>query len=89
MIPAGTRREMLASFAGALALPSVATVPSRIPAPDPLDAIRRTADLLAAMMQELHGGTWYATVDNDSGFVLVRPRLSETTQADLRKAGAS
>ena len=62
MIAAGTRREMLASFAGTLALPSVATVPSRIPAPDPLDVIRRQADLLAAMMAEARGGKWQVLI---------------------------
>jgi len=62
MIALGTRREMLASFAGTLALPSVATAPSRIPAPDPLDAIRRQADLLAAMMAEARGGKWQVLI---------------------------
>lgn len=69
--PAADRRAILAAFAGSLAIPAIATVPSRIPAPDPLDAIRHTADLLAAMLTEAHGGAWSATVER--GFVLVRP----------------
>ena len=62
MIAIGTRREMLAGFAGTLAIPAVATVPSRIPAPDPLDVIRRQADLLAAMMAEARGGKWQVLI---------------------------
>ena len=63
-----------AAFTGGLCIPAIATVPSRIKAPDPLDVARHSADLLAAMMQELHGGTWFATVDHESGFVLIRPK---------------
>ncbi|TAJ91242.1 MAG: hypothetical protein EPO10_11950 [Reyranella sp.] len=69
--PPAIRREILAAFAGALCIPTIATVPSRIPAPDPLDVIRRQADLLAAMLTEAHGGAWAATVER--GFVLIRP----------------
>lgn len=65
--PPAIRREVLAAFAGALCIPTIATVPSRIPAPDPLDVIRRQADLLA----EAHGATWTAAVER--GFVLVQP----------------
>lgn len=69
--PPAIRREVLAAFAGSLCVPAIATVPMRSPAPDPLDAIRHTADLLAAMLTEAHGGAWAATVER--GFVLVRP----------------
>lgn len=62
MIALGSRREMLAGFAGVLTVPSIATVPSRIPAPDPLDAIRHQADLLAAMMAEARGGKWQVLI---------------------------
>jgi hypothetical protein len=72
--PAVDRRAILAAFTGGLCIPAIATVPSRIKAPDPLDVARHSADLLAAMMQELHGGTWFATVDHESGFVLIRPK---------------
>lgn len=58
MIAIASRREMLASFAGVLSVPVIATVPMREPTPDPLDAIRRTADLLADMMAEARGGEW-------------------------------
>ena len=74
MIAAGTRREMLASFAGTLAIPTVATVPMREPSPNPLDVARRAADLLAAQMQDIHGGVWFAHVDHESGFILIRPK---------------
>lgn len=65
--PPAIRRAVLAAFAGTLCVPAIATVPSRIPAPDPLDVIRRQANMLA----EAHGGTWSATVER--GFVLVQP----------------
>ncbi|WP_295135714.1 hypothetical protein [uncultured Reyranella sp.] len=60
--PPAIRREVLAAFAGALCIPTIATVPSRIPAPDPLDVIRRQADLLAAMMAEARGGKWQVLI---------------------------
>ena len=69
--PPAIRRAVLAAFAGSLCVPTIATVPMRTPAPDPLDAIRHTADLLAAMLTEAHSGTWTATVER--GFVLVQP----------------
>lgn len=69
--PPAIRREVLAAFAGALCIPSIATMPSRIPAPDPLDVIRRQADLLAAMLTEAHGTNWAAAVER--GFVLIQP----------------
>ena len=72
--PPAIRREVLAAFAGALCIPTIATVSSRTPAPNPLDVIRHSADLLAAQMQEQHGGAWFATIDHDSGFVLIRPK---------------
>ncbi len=56
--PPAIRREVLAAFAGALCIPTIATVPMREPTPDPLDAIRRTANLLADMMTEARGGQW-------------------------------
>lgn len=62
MIALGSRRQMLAGFAGTLAIPSVATVPMRQPSPDPLDAIRHQADLLAAMMAEARGGKWQVLI---------------------------
>ena len=62
MIDTTSRRAMLAGFAGTLAIPAVATVPMREPSPDPLDAIRRTMDLLAAMMAEARGGEWEVIV---------------------------
>jgi hypothetical protein len=65
------RRAILATFTGGLCIPASATVPMRTPAPDPLDVIRRQADLLAGMMAEAHGGTWTATVER--GFVQVLP----------------
>ena len=68
--PPAIRRAVLAAFAGTLCVPTIATVPSRTPAPDPLDAIRHTADLLAAMLTEAHGGAWSASVER--GFVLVQ-----------------
>ena len=40
-------------------------------APDPLDAVRHTAELLAGMLTEAHGGAWTATVER--GFVLIKP----------------
>lgn len=70
--PPAIRRAVLAAFAGSLAIPAIATVPSRTPAPDLLDAIRHTADLLAEMLTEMHGGTWTATVERD--LVLIRPQ---------------
>jgi hypothetical protein len=70
--PPAIRRAVLAAFAGTLCVPTIATVPSRTPAPDPLDAIRHTADLLAAMLTEAHGGAWAATVERD--LVLIRPQ---------------
>ena len=72
--PPAIRREVLAAFAGALCIPTIATVSSRTPAPNPLDVARSTADLLAAQMQDLHGGVWFAHVDHASGFVLIRPK---------------
>lgn len=72
--PPAIRREVLAAFAGALCIPTIAAVPMRTAAPNPLDVARHSADLLAAQMQELHGGSWFATVDHDSGFVLIRPK---------------
>lgn len=69
--PPAIRREVLAAFAGALCIPTIATIPMRDPAPDPLDAIRHTADLLAAMLSEAHGVAWAATVEG--GFVLIQP----------------
>ena len=69
--PPAIRREVLAAFAGALCIPTIATVPSRTQAPDPLDIIRRQADLLAAMLTEAHGATWAAAVER--GFVLIQP----------------
>lgn len=42
-----------------------------VPAPDPLDVIRRQADQLAAMLTETHGATWTAAVER--GFVLIQP----------------
>ena len=56
--PPAIRREVLAAFAGALCIPTIATVPMREPTSDPLDAIRRTANLLADMMTEARGGQW-------------------------------
>ncbi|OZB24202.1 MAG: hypothetical protein B7X63_16465 [Rhodospirillales bacterium 39-66-50] len=61
----------MATFAGGLCIPTIATVPMRTQAPDPRDAIRHTADLLAAMLTEAHGGAWAATVER--GFVLIQP----------------
>jgi hypothetical protein len=72
--PTVDRRAILATFASALCIPTIAAVPMREPAPNPLDVARPSADLLAAQMQELHGGTWFATVDHDSGFALIRPK---------------
>ena len=69
--PAVDRRAILAAFTGGLCIPAIATVPSRIPAPDPLDAVRHTADLLADMLTEAHGAAWSATVER--GFVLIQP----------------
>ena len=43
-------------------------------APSPLDVARRSADLLAAQMQELHGGVWFAHIDHGTGFILIRPK---------------
>lgn len=60
--PPAIRREVLAAFAGALCIPTITTVPSRIPPPHPLDAIRHTMDLLAAMMAEARGGEWEVIV---------------------------
>lgn len=85
MIDTTSRRAMLAGFAGTLAVPAIATVPMREPSPHPLDAIRHQADLLAGMMQELHGGTWHATVDHDSGFVTVRTKPTEQSADDMRE----
>ncbi len=62
MIAAGTRREMLAGFAGTLAIPTIATVPMREPSPHPMDAIRHQAELLAAMMAEARGGKWQVLI---------------------------
>lgn len=70
--PPVIRRAVLAAFAGTLCVPTVAIAPSRTPAPDPLDAIRHTAHLLADMLTEAHGGTWTATVERD--LVLIRPQ---------------
>ena len=38
-------------------------------------AIQNLADIVATLMQELHGGTWRAYVEHgaDSEFVLIRP----------------
>lgn len=69
--PAIDRRAILATFTGGLSIPTIATAPSRIPAPDPLDVVRRQADLLAAMLTEAHGATWTAAVER--GFVLIAP----------------
>jgi hypothetical protein len=69
--PPAIRRAVLAAFAGTLCVPTIATVPSRTPAPDPLDVIRRQADLLADMLTEAHGGIWTATVERD--LVLIQP----------------
>lgn len=69
--PAVDCRAILATFSGSLCIPAIATVQSRIPAPDPLDVVRRTADLLADMLTEAHGGAWTATVER--GFVLIQP----------------
>jgi hypothetical protein len=69
--PPAIRRDVLAAFAGALCIPSIARVPSRAQAPDPLDVIRRQADLLADMLTEAHGATWEASVER--GFVLIQP----------------
>ncbi len=69
--PPAIRRAVLSAFAGGLCLPTVALVPMRAAAPDPLDVIRRQADLLADMMAEAHGGTWTATTER--GFVLIQP----------------
>lgn len=74
MIDTTSRRAMLAGFAGTLAVPAIATVPMREPAPDPLDVARHSADLLAQQMQDLHGGSWIAHVDHSSGFILIRPK---------------
>lgn len=74
MIDTTSRRTILAGFAGTLCVPAIAAVPMRTGAPSPLDVARRTADLLAGQMQDLHGGTWFAHVDHESGFVLVRPK---------------
>lgn len=68
--PPVIRRAVLAAFAGTLCIPTVAIAPMRASAPDPLDVIRRTADLLAGQMAEAHGGVWAATVER--GFVLVQ-----------------
>lgn len=88
MIDTTSRRAMLAGFAGSLAVPAIAAIPMRTAAPNPLDVARHSADLLAAQMQELHGGIWFAHVDHASGFILIRPKYSEETKA-LLKAGAS
>ena len=69
--PAVDRRAILATFTGGLCIPAIATVPSRIPAPAPLDFIRRQADQLADMLTETHGGAWVATVKLD--LVRIRP----------------
>ena len=68
------RRAILATFAGALCIPTIAAVPMRESAPNPLDVARHSADLLAAMMQDIHGGVWFAHVDHESGFILIRPK---------------
>lgn len=72
--PPAIRRAVLAAFAGSLCVPAIATVPMRTKAPDPLDAIRHTADLLADMMAEAHGGSWMAHVDHETGFALIQPK---------------
>ena len=74
MIDTTSRRTILAGFAGVLAVPSVAMVPMREAAPNPLDVARHSADLLAAMMQDIHGGPSLAHVDRDTGFILIRPK---------------
>lgn len=81
--PPAIRREVLAAFAGVLCVPTITTVPSRIPAPDPLDVIRRKADLLADMLTEAHGATWEATVER--GFVLIQPQPGEQSANDVRE----
>ena len=67
MIDTTSRRAMLAGFAGTLAVPAIATVPMREPTPDPLDAMRRTADLLADMMAEARGGEWEVLIVPKNG----------------------
>ena len=67
MIDTTSRRAMLAGLAGTLAIPAIATVPMREPSPHPLDAIRRTADLLADMMTEARGGEWEVIVVPKNG----------------------
>ena len=60
--PPAIRREVLAAFAGALCIPTIATVPMREPSPNPIDAIRHQADLLAAMVAEARGGKWQVLI---------------------------
>ena len=47
-----------------------------------IDTTSRRA-MLADMMQELHGGTWHATVDHDSGCVTVRTKPIEQSADDM------
>lgn len=36
--------------------------------------IARLADTLMDLMEDVHGGSWLAQIDHETGFLLIRPR---------------
>lgn len=42
-------------------------------------SVQNVADVVATLMQDIHGGIWTAVIDHgaDSSFVLIRPRLDQ------------
>ena len=92
--PPAIRREILAAFAGALCIPTIATVPSRIPAPDPLDVARPAAEVfkeLARIHQALRDAPdvedddpiWNTLDEAEEALVLARATTVEDIEAKL------
>lgn len=44
----------------------------------PQDRITAALTEIKEAMAKIHGGTWVAKVDHESGFILVRPRLDRS-----------
>lgn len=85
------RRSMLGSLAIASVASAVTRPAAAMPAharfdiPDVLDLdrvdekalVESAAELIQAAMTNIHGGTWRAKVDHNTGFVLITPEPSD------------
>jgi hypothetical protein len=68
-----SRRAVLLGAAATAAVASVAECPA---AEDPIDAVEKSARLVADCMQALHGGSWNINISHGLGMVSISKQVT-------------